>query len=199
MDRKAPDIDRPLLILDLDETLIHAREEELNRTADFQIFGYHVYRRPYLADFLRRVRADFDLAVWSSASDDYVAAVVGHIFSADCPLRFVWGRSRATLMRLVRDEYGYTYDPWDHRRYLKPLKKVKRMGWRLERMLIVDDTPEKCVRNYGNAIYPLPFEGDEADAELLSLAAYLSSLKDEPDMRRIEKRRWRELMAASED
>lgn len=199
MDRKAPDIARPLLILDLDETLIHAREEELDRAADFQIFGYHVYRRPYLADFLSSVRADFDLAVWSSASDDYVAAVVGHIFGADCPLRFVWGRSRATLMRLVRDEYGYTYDPWDHRRYLKPLKKVKRMGWRLERMLIVDDTPEKCVRNYGNAIYPLPFEGDEADAELLSLAAYLSSLKDEPDMRRIEKRRWRELMAASED
>ena len=62
-------------------------------------------------------------------------------------------------MRLIRDEYGYAHDPWDHRRYLKPLKKVKRMGWRLERMLIVDDTPEKCLRNYGNAIHPLPFEG----------------------------------------
>lgn len=199
MDRKAPNVDRPLLILDLDETLIHARKEELDRAADFEIFGYHVYRRPHLADFLRSVRADFDLAVWSSASDDYVAAVVGHIFGADCPLCFVWGRSRATLMRVIRDEYSYAYDPWDHRRYLKPLKKVKRLGWRLERMLIVDDTPAKCVRNYGNAIYPLPFEGDEADAELLPLAAYLSTLKDEPDMRRIEKRRWRELMAAPKD
>jgi RNA polymerase II subunit A small phosphatase-like protein len=34
--------------------------------------------------------------------------------------------------------------------YLKPLASVKRLGWDLERVLI--DTPEKCVRNYGNAI-----------------------------------------------
>ena len=199
MDRDAPVIDKPLLILDLDETLVHAREEALNRPADFIVFGYHVYRRPYLGDFLNSVQADFELAVWSSGSDDYVAAVVDNVFGADFPLHFVWGRSRATLMRLMRDEYGYDYDPWDHRRYLKPLKKVKRMGWRLERMLIVDDTPEKCVRNYGNAIHPLPFEGDEADSELLRLAAYLLTLKDEPDVRRIEKRRWRELMVASEN
>ncbi|MFB9048207.1 NIF family HAD-type phosphatase [Sphingobium indicum] len=197
MDRQAPDLDRPLLILDLDETLIHAREEALDRPADFQVFGYHVYRRPYLTDFLNSVRADFDLAVWSSASDDYVIAIVDHLFGTGFPLRFVWGRSRATLMRLMRDEYGYAHDPWDHRRYLKPLKKVKRMGWRLERMLIVDDTPEKCIRNYGNAIHPLPFEGDDSDAELLLLADYLATLKEEPNVRRIEKRHWRELITAS--
>ena len=40
MDRQAPDLDRPLLILDLDETLIHAREEALDRPADFQVFSY---------------------------------------------------------------------------------------------------------------------------------------------------------------
>lgn len=100
-------------------------------------------------------------------------------------------------MRLIRDEYGYAHDLWDHRCYLKPLKKVKRMGWRLERMLIVDDTPEKCARNYGDAVHPLPFGGDKSDAELLLLADYLATLKDEPNMRRIEKRRWRHQMTAS--
>jgi RNA polymerase II subunit A small phosphatase-like protein len=61
-------------------------------------------------------------------------------------------------------------------------------------VLIVDDTPEKCVRNYGNAIHPRPFEGAEDDDELDRLARYLVLLKDEPDMRTIEKRRWREAM-----
>ena len=49
-------------------------------------------------------RSDFDLAVWSSASADYVTAVVAHLFGTGYPLRFVWGRSRATLMRLMPDE-----------------------------------------------------------------------------------------------
>jgi len=35
-----------LLILDLDETLVHASERELERSADFRLVGYHVYLRP---------------------------------------------------------------------------------------------------------------------------------------------------------
>ena len=54
-------------------------------------------------------------------------------------------------------------------------------------MLIVDDTQEKCVRNYGNAIHPLAFEGDGSDAELRLLADYLATLNDETNVRRIER------------
>ena len=35
----------PLLILDLDETLIHATVNPLAYPADFQVFKYHVYLR----------------------------------------------------------------------------------------------------------------------------------------------------------
>ena len=41
-----------LLILDLDETLIHASAIEVREEADFQVFDYFVYKRPGLADFL---------------------------------------------------------------------------------------------------------------------------------------------------
>ena len=61
-----------LVVLDLDETLIHATKNELGRKADFQIFDYHVYKRPYLNEFLTEINEHFLLAVWSSASDDYV-------------------------------------------------------------------------------------------------------------------------------
>jgi RNA polymerase II subunit A small phosphatase-like protein len=183
---------RILLILDLDETLIHASEKPLERAADFSVYGYHVYRRPFLDEFLAQCGRHFDLAVWSSASDPYVRAVVERIFPDPAQLKFVWGRSRATLSRSFRDTDGLS-DPWDHRHYLKPLAKVKRAGWRLERVLIVDDTPAKCIRNYGNAVYARAYEGAADDDELELLARYLVGLADRPNVRSIEKRRWREL------
>jgi carboxy-terminal domain RNA polymerase II polypeptide A small phosphatase len=187
--------DRILLILDLDETLIYATETPLDRPADFEVYDYHVYRRPFLDEFLAECANHFDIAVWSSASDLYVQAVVKRIFPDPSKLRFVWARSRATLRRSISvGEDPMFYDPWDHRHYLKPLAKVRRAGWSLDRVLIVDDTPEKCVRNYGNAIYPRPYGGSLEDGELKLLGAYLATLKDEANVRRIEKRRWRHSM-----
>ena len=188
----APPHDRILLVLDLDETLIRATEVPLGRAADFAVYGYHVYRRPFLAEFLAACARHFELAVWSSASDAYVEAVVERIFPDPSALHFVWGRSRATLRRSIGDVDGYMLDPWDHQHYLKPLAKVKRAGWRLERVLIVDDTPAKCIRNYGNAVYARPWQGERDDVELKLLADYLAGLKDVANVRAIEKRRWRE-------
>lgn len=190
MTRERPSSDRTLLILDLDETLIHASTTELHRPADLMLFGYHIYRRPHLAEFLTTVQSHFDLAVWSSASDDYVRAVVDQIFVDPSGLKFVWGRSRATLRAWFQDGVQYV-NPDDHHHYLKPLSKVRRAGWRLDRVLIVDDTPAKSVRNYGNAIYPTPYTGEDEDAELQLLTRYLLTIKDEANVRKLEKRGWR--------
>ena len=48
-----------LLILDVDETLIHATEKELNQKVDFKIFDYNIYKRPFLDEFLKEVKSDF--------------------------------------------------------------------------------------------------------------------------------------------
>ncbi|WP_232089955.1 HAD family hydrolase [Sphingomonas sp. HMP6] len=137
---------------------------------------------------------NFEIAVWSSASDEYVRSVVESIFPDPSLLHFVWGRSRASLRRTSPYDDGNFFDPWDHLHYRKPLSKVRRGGWNLERVLIVDDTPEKCVQNFGNAIYPKPFEGSLEDNELRLLTAYLKTLKDEANVRRLEKRRWRDFV-----
>lgn len=189
-----PRDDRILLILDLDETLVHASEVPLGRAADFRVGPYHVYRRPHLDEFLDICARDFQVAVWSSASDNYAEAVVREIFPPERLPLFVWGRSRATLRRVLRPEDALL-DPWDHRHYRKPLAKLRRLGWRLERVLIVDDTRAKCAGNYGNAVYPSPYEGATDDDELKWLGRYLPSLRDVADVRRIEKRRWRERIA----
>lgn len=77
-----------LLILDLDETLIHATSQKIRDDFDFQIYHYFVYKRPYLDEFIKICSENFMLAVWSSASDDYVAEIVQKIFPhTTCILR----------------------------------------------------------------------------------------------------------------
>ena len=182
---------RHLLVLDLDETLIHASELPLHRVADHIVYGYHVYRRPHLDAFLASCFEHYAVGIWSSASDEYVEAVAKLIVSEPDKLEFVWGRSKASFSRVRRDDGNSFFDPWNHRHYLKPLAKLKRFGWSLDQMLIVDDTPEKCARNYGNAIYPREYDGRDDDDELRLLARYLETLKDAPSLRRLEKRHWR--------
>ena len=184
--------DRTLLILDLDETLIHARKEKLGYKEDFEIFGYYIYKRPFLDEFLEEVQKDFLIAIWSSASDDYVQRVTEEIVSSEISLEFVWGRSRCTLKRNWDINNERIINPnRDHHHYTKPLKKLKRQGYKIERILIVDDSPHKSKENYGNAIYPIEFLGDSNDKELDLLLSYLKKLKDKSNVRGIEKRRWR--------
>jgi carboxy-terminal domain RNA polymerase II polypeptide A small phosphatase len=189
--------DRPtrtkkLLVLDVDETLIHASESILDRPPDFMVFGYSVYRRPHLSNFLAVCFEHFEVGVWSSASDDYLAEVVQTIFPDPDRLRFAWGVSR-TCRRFVRPETAYGWDATSGEvHYLKPLEKLKRrFGRSLKDMIVVGDTPQKASENYGNAIYPIQFFDDFEDDELQLLASYLITLKDRTDIRKLEKRTWR--------
>ena len=71
------------------------------------------------------------------------------------------------------------------------LKKLKRAGYSLESVLVIDDSPEKHVRNYGNLIRVRPFVGDANDSELRHLLPFLNWIRFRDDVRQIEKRNWR--------
>jgi RNA polymerase II subunit A small phosphatase-like protein len=88
------------------------------------------------------------------------------------------------------EESGHA-DYRSHYDYVKVLKKLRRRGYDLNRVLIVDDTPAKAKRNYGNVIYPSEYQGQVHDNELVLLLAYLLQLKDIKNVRSIEKRDWR--------
>jgi TFIIF-interacting CTD phosphatase-like protein len=185
-----PGPSRPLLVLDLDETLIYSVEDPLVRLADHRIGPFHVYRRPHLERFLTGAAEEYDLAVWSAATPDYVRAAVAAVVPRDIQLAFVWGRDRCTQR----------FDPEQMERYfVKDLKKVKRKGYSLSRMLIVEDTPQKVERQYGNAVYVTSWEGSpEDDDVLLLLLDYLRSIRAEQNFRTIEKRGWRSRSRATE-
>ncbi len=130
-----------LLILDLDETLIHARETPLVRKSDFSVYTYHVYKRPYLDIFLTTCLDWFDVAVWTSSGSEYATEVVDKIFPDPQALEFMWTSDRCSIA------YNYNYDliDGDYPQYYsrKPLKKVKRRGYNLESVIAIDDTPQK--------------------------------------------------------
>lgn len=182
----------PLLILDLDETLIHATSKPLAYPAHFQVFHYHVYLRPHLHPFLAELKNHYQLAIWSSASDDYVDEIIQQTIPTAIPLQFVWGRSKCTYKIVPKiDEFGYYSDTYgSHHHYIKLLKKVKKLGYSLAQVLIVDDTPEKVANSYGNAIYLNEFTGNPADDTLVKLLKYLIQLAPESNYRIIEKRHW---------
>jgi TFIIF-interacting CTD phosphatase-like protein len=171
-----------LLVLDLDETLIYGTEEEGPRLCDFRVGPFFVCKRPHLDEFLKEAGKHYRLAIWSSASSDYVAGICRQILPAGLDWTFVWSRERCVATR--------NHDTFDIE-YVKDLKKVKRAGYDLNRVLIVDDTRHKVVRNYGNAIYVAPFEGDPTDDELPLLLKYLIHLASAENFRAIEKRGWR--------
>lgn len=69
---------RSLLVLDLDETLVHTSEAPLEVEAQYEVTPYFLYCRPGLSAFLQQVSELFRLAVWTSSSPAYANAV--------CPL-----------------------------------------------------------------------------------------------------------------
>lgn len=174
--------ERHLLILDLDETLVHATDSALPRPADFEIPPYAIYLRPGVEAFLAWALAQFRVAVWTSSSPKYAEIVANLLFPDISKLEFVWARDKCTPRRdFERDIW------WD----TKPLHKVKRRGYDLRRVLVVDDNPEKYARSYGNLVAVAPYLGNTEDDELNYLQRYLGELILQPNVRAIEKRAWR--------
>ena len=180
---------QPLLVLDLDETLVYATEAPLEFEHHHEVHPYFMYLRPGLQDFLSHMSTLFQLAVWTSSSPAYAAAVCPLIFPEPGKLQFIWASDRCTPTR------NFANDTWDK---TKPLKKLKRRGYDLARVLVVDDSPEKHTRNYGNLVQVTPFMGDPNDGELPHLAIYLAQLAALPDVRRVENRQWRRRLAAND-
>ncbi len=177
---------RPLLVLDLDETLVHAEEKDkplLGRSPDFTTSDYVVYKRPHLDEFLSRMWKLYDLAVWSAAGTLYVNRVVECVFDDK-------NRQPVFVFSGIRTTRRFDHDR--HEAYfIKDLKKVRKKGFDLRRVLIADDLELNAQRNYGNAIYVKEFNGEADDNELLLLAEYLETLADKPNFRTVEKRYWR--------
>jgi carboxy-terminal domain RNA polymerase II polypeptide A small phosphatase len=170
-----------LVVLDLDETLIHASTSIAKEIADFQSGPYGCLIRPYALDLIDALLDTFAVAVWTSAGELHAHAVCDALFHSREDLSFLWSASRCTDHRDFENDRVVS---------LKNLNKLRRYGYQLDRVVAIDDSPEKYMRNYGNLIRVEPWFGEPGDIHLRDVAQYVSWLATHDDVRRVDKRGW---------
>ncbi|KIG12799.1 phosphoprotein phosphatase [Enhygromyxa salina] len=170
-----------LLVLDLDETLVHGTTEPLERPPDYQVGEYAIYRRPGVSEFLERCFERFEVGVWTASTLSYAHPVLAQL-TDPARFAFVWGRGRCTL-RCDPETRDYEQ--------IKDIRKLRRAGYARAKIIFVDDTPANIARSYGNYVQISPYLGALEDTELAALALYLDDLGPHPNIRGLEKRGWR--------
>ncbi len=165
-----------LIVFDLDETLVHATQQPLAFAADLRWEDFHIYKRPGLDAFLTGCSKLAEIAIWSSADDDYVAGIAQQIIPAGIKPTFVWGRSQCWV-KIVQQPVDAANPSITRKvqQWIKPLEKIRRKGYKMQNLLIIDDSHAKVIDNPGNYLLINPFEGVQDDMELAQLLAYLQT------------------------
>lgn len=181
-----------LIILDIDETLLHATKKELSQNYDFKSGPYYFYCRPHIEEFVSFCLENFLVAIWTSGNSMYAEYVANYLFGSMNKLEFVWNREQCTV---VTDPHTWACA------HVKDLAKIP-AKYQLHKVLMIDDSPEKLIKHTNNLVRIKPFYGSDQDVELLYLILYLSSIKHEENVVTIDKSRWRrqiieQLMAES--
>lgn len=182
------------LVLDLDETLIHStsrpmhsqsmgsnflgtfgfaqRNKGSGHTVEVTLGGrstlYHVYKRPFVDYFLRKVSAWYTLVIFTASMQEYADPVIDWLDAG----RGILGR------RFFRE--SCTQLP--NGSYTKDLSIIEQD---LSRVCLVDNSPICYSINEANGI---PIEGwtnDPHDEALLDLLPVLDSLRFTNDVRRV--------------
>jgi carboxy-terminal domain RNA polymerase II polypeptide A small phosphatase len=160
--------DRKIIVFDLDETLIHATKNRLDIPEDFQYEDYYIYKRPFVHEFLSACARLCPIAIWSSADDDYVSSIAKQLVDNETGLK--------------RKEY----------QNIKPLEKIKRKGYQMNNLLIIDDSLYKVKDNPNNYFIIEAFVGNQQDQELKYLLSYLEVIIHETNFSTIDHTHWKE-------
>lgn len=184
-----------LIVLDLDETLVHTTptvHTHLERIGTYRVFASVdiIYKRPHLDKFLQFAFDQFQVGIWTAASEDYAKYILSKILKESQVPLFVFSSNRCT-QRINYENITTRDSSADAVVMIKRLSKVRRT-YKIARddILVVDDKKHTFRENTGNGIQVIAFEGQKDDKELLLLIDYLKTLLPLPQWSRIEKRYW---------
>ena len=135
-----------LLVLDLDETLVHFDQNIRN------------YRpRPYASWFLNEMSRYYELVIFTAGLKPYADWILDDLDKQRC-IRYRLYRNNCKLRRGV---------------YVKDLS---RLGRDLDRTIIIDNIAENFDLQPNNGIHILSWFNNPADTELLKLEPFLRSI-----------------------
>jgi TFIIF-interacting CTD phosphatase-like protein len=179
----------PMVILDLDETLIHALNKDemanmnkgdrdrLKQIPSYNMDDYYaIFERPYLQTFLDFLFKNFRVSVWTAASKDYALFIIKNIILQSKPERHI--------------EWIFFAYHCDISKKIKKSIKDLSMLWGIYQIkdvnpsntVIIDDNEEVFSANgEGNCISIKPFEilkpNSNRDNELKKMIPFLLSMK----------------------
>lgn len=177
---------KPIIILDLDETLISSlpskeygkKQKEKAKQFEFENMDdyYIVFQRPGLQKFLDYLFENYTVSIWTAATKDYAVFVVDKILIQNKPER----RVDMTL-------FSYHCDISKERKKgskdLSMLWDVFELdGYNKDNVVIFDDYSEVQKTNPHNHVKAKPFKftssDSESDTHLVNVQATLEKIKD---------------------
>lgn len=163
-----------IVILDVDETLIHAPEAN-DLKGEFSVDGQNIVKRPGVDKFLDLLSTDpvYRPAIWSAGEHEYVHQIVDNLFPNKDLLEFVMTRNDINEMAdkpLARAVKVY------HEKACWAPEYYPEIG--IRDMLIIDNRYGVTGGNHLNHLHIIDFVGDKKDNELERLWKYLDENRD---------------------
>ena len=131
---------RKLLVLDLDETLIHTAYAPIEGAElKARRWYFYLYERPFLKGFLDRCSIEYDLAIWSASKPDYVRWIIRSTVLSEYSFEFI--NTRKNCKQIFGDGGRVEY-----------LKDLKAYLPQYEKVIMLDDVPkmvtpiEYCIK-----------------------------------------------------
>ena len=147
----------PVIVLDLDETLIYTSEVELPGVINHAFEDMYICERPNLKQFIQKVARQYPIGIWTAAERYYAEFIVYHILYQYLPKHFTFE------FLLTREHTIFSERKTG---VLKNLDFVARCQHR--KAFLIDDNPDPRLKKQLAHVYQIkPFTGDPKDKELL--------------------------------
>lgn len=155
--------DKPLLILDLDETLIHSdlemKYEKHDKYLEISSGVIPLNIRPHIYDFLDYCFEYFEMAIYTASCSDYADPILDYIEQEKGKKYFKY--------RFYREHCIYYKNLF--------LKDLSIFGKSMDQIIIVDNCLFSFAHYLDNGILVTSFYEDEEDLDLLSIIEFFKS------------------------
>ena len=139
---------RKLLVLDLDETLIHTAYSPILGGQFIANSGlFYLYERPHLKSFLDSILSEYDLAIWSASKAEYVKWVIKS--TVLCRYEYLFVNTRRNCKRILGKNGSFEYH-----------KDITPYLFHYDKVIMLDDYPKIVIPIQGCLKVP-EYQGGE--------------------------------------
>lgn len=153
------------MVLDLDETLVHAKFTETVEKPSNHFFKLdtnnivlpvHVYVRPGAQDFIREMSKYYELVIFTASKPSYANKVID-LIDPDNLVAYRLFRDSCVEHTIINEE-GRTHSFW--------VKDMSRMSRYIDDIVLIDNSPSTYIYQKENGMPITSWTGNEEDAEL---------------------------------